>query len=413
MALKEQPGDASDAKAHRPEPQGGDRIRELRESRDMLAGIIASAMDAIITVDSNQQITIFNAAAERMFGCKASEAIGQSLDRFIPPRYREAHRRHVLEFGQTGVTNRAMGNLQPLSALSADGKEFPIEASISQAEVEGQKMYTVILRDISARKAFEAHIHQLNAELENRVRERTEALHAANLELEGFTYSVAHDLRAPLRHMDAFSRILLEEYSSQLPEEARHFLRTIRQSSQNLSRLVDDLLNLARIGRQTLKREPTPLQDVVSSAITELRAEAAGRKVQWKLHPLPVAQCDPRLMKQVFLNLLSNAVKYTRPRQVAEIEIGSSSLNGALTFFVRDNGVGFDMKYKDKLFGVFQRLHRADEFEGSGVGLAIVDRVIRKHGGTVWAESEVGRGATFYFTLTPSKTQVQTPGQEC
>jgi light-regulated signal transduction histidine kinase (bacteriophytochrome) len=268
-------------------------------------------------------------------------------------------------------------------------------------------MYTVILRDISARKATEEQIHRLNAELEDRVRQRTEALRAANQELEGFTYSVAHDLRAPLRHLDAFSRILLEEYAPQLPEEAQHFLKTIRQSSQNLSRLVDDLLNLARIGRAPLNREPTSLHEIVSSAISDLNTEARDRSVHWKVHPLPEAQCDPRLMKQVFLNLLSNAVKYTRPRPVAEIEIGVSAQNGATTVFVRDNGVGFDMKYKDKLFGVFQRLHRADEFEGTGVGLAIVERIIRKHGGSIWAESEVGKGATFFFTLEPPKSQAQ------
>ncbi len=211
--------------------------------------------------------------------------------------------------------------------------------------------------------------------------------------------------------MDAFSRILIEEYGPQLPEEAQHFLRTIRQSSQNLSRLVDDLLNLARIGRQPLNSEPTALQDIVSAAIAELSTETLGRSVDWHVRPLPVAKCDPRLMKQVFLNLLSNSVKYTRPRPVARIEIGSSAENGNATIYIRDNGVGFDMRYKDKLFGVFQRLHRADEFEGTGVGLAIVERIIRKHGGNVWAESEVGKGATVYFSLMPTvRTPVPTPG---
>lgn len=404
MELEEQPGSAKGPQAREP-----DRESPVRESSAVLAGIIASAMDAIITIDSNQKITLFNAAAERMFRCPAADAIGAPLDRFIPHRFREAHRHHVVAFGKTGVTNRAMGNLRPLSALRADGEEFPIEASISQAEVNGRKIYSVILRDISSRVRAEADIHRLNAELEDRVRERTEALRAANLELEGFTYSVAHDLRAPLRHMDAFSRILLEEYSGQLPEEAQHFLRTIRQSSQNLSRLVDDLLNLARIGRQPINREPTPLQDVVTAAIAELGSETAGRKVNWVIHPLPTAECDPRLMKQVVLNLLSNAVKYTRPRPVAEIEVGTGAADGATAVYVRDNGVGFDMRYKDKLFGVFQRLHRSDEFEGTGVGLAIVDRIIRKHGGSVWAESEPGRGATFYFTIDAVSPPAEMP----
>lgn len=245
----------------------------------------------------------------------------------------------------------------------------------------------------------ETRVRNLNESLERRVADRTAELAAANRELETFTYSVSHDLRAPLRQIDGFSRILVEHAGPGLDSKSQHYLRRIQEGTQLMGRLVDDLLNLAQLGRQEVHTRPTPLPALVNDALKELRADMGDRVIRWMIGGLPTVECDPGLMQIVLINLLSNAIKYTRPREVATIEVGCTAGDGWDTVFVRDNGVGFNMKYAHKLFGVFQRLHRADQFEGSGVGLATVQRIIHKHGGEIWVEAEVDRGATFCFTL--------------
>jgi signal transduction histidine kinase len=247
----------------------------------------------------------------------------------------------------------------------------------------------------------EIRVRQLNESLERRVGDRTAELAAANRELETFTYSVSHDLRAPLRQIDGFSRILLEHVGPGLDSKSQHYLRRIQEGTQHMGRLVDDLLNLAQLGRQDAHTRATPLDTIVNDTLSELRADWGDRKIQWAIGALPTVECDPGLIKIVFTNLLSNAIKYTRPREVATIAVECTGSNGRCTIAVRDNGVGFNMKYADKLFGVFQRLHRADQFEGSGVGLATVQRIIHKHGGRIWADAKPDQGATFSFTLAP------------
>ena len=242
-------------------------------------------------------------------------------------------------------------------------------------------------------------VRQAQSELERRVSDRTAELAETNRELESFTYSVSHDLRAPLRHINAYAQMLQEECGKALPSDAQKYLVRIRQGTKNMGMLVDDLLNLARVGRRELAFQQCDLNQVLSEVLNEIAGDLGGRNIEWRIEDLGQVQADPGLVKQVLTNLLSNAVKYTRPRDPAIIEVGRSQAEGSELFFVRDNGVGFNMKYAGKLFGVFQRLHRTEEFEGTGVGLATVDRIIRKHGGRIWAEAELDKGATFYFTL--------------
>jgi len=236
-------------------------------------------------------------------------------------------------------------------------------------------------------------------DLERRVVERTAQLNAANNELESFSYSVAHDLRAPLRAMDGFSRLVVEDFAPLLPDEAQRYLHLVRENAQQMGRLIDDLLTFARLSRQPVNRQPVHTADLVEQVVKDLQRDREGRAVQVAINDLPVCQADPALLKQVFANLLSNALKFTRTREEARIEVRSQTDDGEPVYVVKDNGVGFDMQYVGKLFGVFQRLHRAEEYEGTGVGLAIVQRIIHRHGGRIWAEAEVDKGATFYFTL--------------
>src|ERR1700676_4041895 len=253
----------------------------------------------------------------------------------------------------------------------------------------------VIHRETSKRNLAEQNLKHVNERLER----RTADLSETNIELESFAYSVAHDLRAPLRHIAGYSNVLVQDYGPQLDEEGRRYLGKIGDGAQEMGRLVDDLLSLSKIGRQQLAMQKTPLDSILRQVIEDFAPECSGRDVEWRIGALSSADCDPALMKQVFANLVSNALKYTRKREHAVIQVGQTKQSHERVIFVRDNGVGFDMRYVGKLFGVFQRLHKARDFEGTGVGLAIVQRIIRKHGGRIWAEAQLDQGAAFFFTV--------------
>ena len=348
---------------------------ELQEYVDAM-----STMNAKIAVDGT--LLMVNRIAHRATGLPLEQLMATNFldghwwafDREVEDRVREAFHRAV---------GGALVSYEERVLLF--GKVITILLTlVPVAGADGAVAYVVAEgRDISRRIEVE------------------EALKTANQELEAFAYSVSHDLRAPIRQIDGFSRLLMEQCGPALDPKAQHYLRRVRESAQRMGLLVDDLLRLAHVGRQDLLPRPVSLGAMLQEVLADLQGELGDRDVKWNIEPLPTVACDPGLVKVVLTNLLTNAVKYTRPRRPAVIEVGQQLYNARTAVFVRDNGVGFDMKYADRLFGVFQRLHRAEEFEGTGVGLATVQRIVRKHGGDIWVEAELDKGATFYFTLGP------------
>ena len=371
-------------------------IQQSEEIRDKLVAIVESSDDAIIGKDLDGIITAWNKGAERIFGYAAEEVVGKPITILIPPDLLEEEP-HIIERLRRG---EGIDHFETIRRRK-DGRDIHVSLTVSPIKNATGNVIGIskIARDITEKKRAEKEIQTLNEELEQRVIERTAQLESANKELEAFSYSVSHDLRAPLRAIDGFSRILLEDYTQQLHADAQRYLHVVRNNTQRMGLLIDDLLTFARLSRQPLNKKMVVTADLVRQCADELHAEQQGRRVEIAIGDLPACQADPALFKQMWINLLANALKYTRKQEAAVIKVGSQEQAGACVYFVKDNGVGFDMQYADKLFGVFQRLHRAEDYAGTGVGLAIVQRIIHRHGGRVWAEAAVNQGATFYFTL--------------
>ena len=361
-----------------------------------LAAIVESSDDGMIGKDMNSVVTSWNKGAEVLFGYQADEMVGQSIMKLLPPD-RQAEEVQILDKIRRGENVRHFETVR----RRKDGTDIDVSVTVSPIRdpAGGLTGASKVVRDITERKKAEARILELNQSLEERVKERTAQLVSANSELEAFSYSVSHDLRAPLRAMDGFSQAVLEDFGEQLPGEGKRYLQIIRAGAQRMGALIDDLLTFSRLSRAPIDRQRLDMTKLVRDALDELGAKTGDPKVRIEVGPMPESMGDPALMKQVWLNLLSNALKYSRKREPSVIQIGCEPRQGRDVFFVKDNGTGFDMLYANKLFGVFQRLHRADEYEGTGVGLAIVQRVIHRHGGEVWADAAVDRGATFFFTL--------------
>ena len=502
-------------------------VRESQESAAKYRGLLEAAPDAMVVVDGAGEIVLLNAQAERQFGYRRDELVGQQVKVIIPEGF--AERLIAADLRSTAdALLQQIGMGIELFGRREDGTEFPIEIMLSPLESAEGILITAAIRDISARKAAEEALRvalgnfqdlvdadivgvffarqdgrvfyandyfldllgytreelehgevdwramtppewlqltdraldelreqgsskpfekeymrrdgsrvpvfladtrlagpganiaafvldiserkrgedellALNAELEGRVKTRTAALEAANREMEAFSYSVSHDLRAPLRSIDAFSQILLREHAAGLDPEARRVLDIVVHNAQHMGQLIDDLLTLSRIGRKNLDRTPVDMEPLARSVVEELQAAQPGRTVEFDIGPLASAFGDAGLLRQVWVNLFDNAVKFTGPVQLAKVEVRCEPGPRECRFTVRDNGVGFDPRYSDKLFQPFQRLHQTSEFEGTGIGLAIVARIVRRLGGEVWADGAPGEGATFGFSLPASQ----------
>ncbi len=359
--------------------------------------IFATAREVFLLLDDELRVRAANRAFYETFRATPAETEGRTLYELSAGQWDTPARRLLLE-----------------EVIPRDGqlRDFEVEHDfpqlgrrtmllnarrVSQAGGTGQRILLAV-EDVTEKYQAREEARRLREELEDRVRQRT-------AELEAFSYSVSHDLRSPLRAIDGFARILLEEYAPNLPAEGQEYVRDIRRNAQKMGQLIDDLLAFSRLGRQPLQRRGVASVALINDVLEDLRPERVSRRIEVVVGDLPICQADPALLKQVWANLLGNAFKYTRKHDPARVEVGCMEQDGERVFFVRDNGAGFDMRYAGKLFGVFQRLHKAADYDGTGVGLAIVQRVVHRHGGRVWAEAAVNRGATFYFTIPADRSE--------
>jgi len=370
--------------------------KDLIESERRFRDLATLLPQVIFEVDLNGRITYVNESAYQIFGYTPGELEkGITIFQIIVPEEHEQALINLEESIEGKKTEGAEYNMvrKDGSTLNAMVYSSPIIQEGAIAGIRG------ILVDITQLKKVEDDIRRLNEELEMRVTERTRDLESANRELDSFSYSVSHDLRAPLRAIDGYSMILLQEHGKDLPREIASFLEKIRENTRRMSILIDDLLNFSRMSRLPLNRFLVDPTSIVKEAYEEFRLETTGRQIDLVIKEMPTCSADPALLNHVYTNLLSNALKFTRGRDVARIEVGSCVKDKTTVYYVKDNGIGFDMKYANKLFRVFQRIHDDPSIEGTGVGLAIVERIIHRHGGRVWAESVPGEGTTFFFTL--------------
>lgn len=350
--------------------------------------LVQAAPDGVLVVDGGGTILLANPELLRLTGYGADELVGRPIEMLVPLSARPGHVAHRDGYARNPHA-RPMGSNLELAAVRKDGTELPVEIMLSPMQLGDRRVTIAFVRDSTEPRRRRKELEEANA-----------AANAAVRELEAFSYSVAHDLRAPLRTVDGFAQALLEDYGDRLDDTGRDYLSRARSAAQRMGHLIDDLLALARLSRLPLAREPIDLARFVREADARLRQAHPDRRLDLTVEDPLLADADPRLISVVFDNLLGNAWKFTRPRAIAHVEVGRRGD----TYFVRDDGVGFDPQYASSLFAPFKRLHAARDFEGTGIGLATVARAIHRHGGRIWAEAAVGRGATFYFTLSAEET---------
>jgi hypothetical protein len=387
-------------------------VTEERASRRLLAeretrfrSVFEIAQEGV-AIHRDGVILQANTAMARLLGAADPSAlVGMHVADLVTPEYRDSVRQRSasLRAGEV-VLPYAERRLQRL-----DGGSLDVEMSGASFIENGERHMTMVVRDLSDRKAHERKILELNESLERRVAERTAELSGAYREMEAFSYSVSHDLRAPLRAIAGFSGILLQDFEADIPDEAKRLLLRVVQNAERMGALIEGLLELGRLSRQPLRRRQLNPADLVGEVLEESASALDGRGIEIRVGEMPGCEADRLLLKQVYANLIGNAIKYTRRRERASIEIGANTAGPVPVYYVRDNGAGFDMTCAQRLFGVFERLHSATDFEGTGVGLALVRRIVERHGGKVWAESVPDSGATFYFSLAGEPGAVRDP----
>ncbi|MDD3762813.1 MAG: PAS domain S-box protein [Nevskiales bacterium] len=367
----------------------GRDITEQKKAERMFRDLLETAPDAMVIIDQRGKIVLLNAQAERMFGYRREELIGQAVETLIPQQLRQRHEQHRQAFVRD-PGQRPMGSGLDLRARRKDGSEFEVEISLGPLESESGTLITAAVRDITERRAFE---RQLEDYAEN--------LKRSNRELEQFAYIASHDLRAPLRSLSGFSQLLQSRYGDKLDESAREFLSYIARSAKQMQDLIDDLLGYSRLSKVERKLETVELEEVFADVERQLKAVLSTRKVELTHEPLPAVLGVRHELLQLLQNLISNAIKF-QPSERPRVHVGAQRDGAHWRISVRDEGIGIGAEYRDKIFQIFQRLHTNDEYEGTGVGLAICQKIAEHHGGRIWVESAPGEGSTFYFTLQPA-----------
>jgi PAS domain S-box-containing protein len=371
--------------------------------------VIEQSTSPLIAVDKKGAIQIVNAEARNLFQYKEKELLGKKVEVLIPDSMNHQHESYRTTYMKNPVA-RPMGKLLELKGKKKSGEEFPLEIALKPIKLksDGELLIAASILDITMRKEQELMISDLNANLEDKIKERTEQLQDANKELESFAYSVSHDLRAPLRALEGFSKLLFNKYRESFDTEAARWLAYINENAIKMDTLINDILHFSRVNRQELTKGDFDVRNLIEEVLEECKQSYDGMSIDVDLNiEYPVTNGDRQALRMLWQNLIGNALKFSSKEEVIKIRIMVEGDEKIIRCSIEDNGAGFDMKYSNKLFGVFERLHKETEYEGTGIGLAIVSKIVKKHNGRIWAESEVGKGSKFTFELenTGRKTE--------